>query len=452
MGRRLLSVAGMLPVLLGAVCVLAPGPAPFAETLEGAIATAIQTNPLVNQARARTRAADYDIRQARGGYLPSIDINGGIGPEDSNIKQLKLSGNDNGTLTRREFGLTLRQMIYDGFGTRNEVDRRVSLLEAAEQSTRDVREAVAFDTVQVYLDVLRNRELLVLAEQNVSNHEQVLNNVEQKVRGGVGQRADLEQARGRLALARSVLTARQGQLAESLATYERVVGDIPGELTPPARVASGLVSRGQPDAAAVQSAIGAAITDAESWHPALMQARAELEASEAAIAVARAAYHPRVDLEANSTRNANLAGVEGIRNSNTIMLVGRWNVFRGGSDRAAENAAVERKFAAEENVADVRRVITENIGIALQARAATDARLEYLRAHVEASKQTLEAYKAQFDLGRRTLLDTLNAQNELFTARSNLVSGLYDDLLNQFFVEAAKGRLVSSFGLTPTTP
>jgi len=420
-----------------------------AETLEGAVATALQTNPRMARASAQADAAGHDVREARGGFFPSLDINGGIGAEESDIEQLERTDTAAGTLTRREFGATLRQMIYDGFATSSEVDRRTALLDAAQYNTRDTSESVAFEAVQVYLEVLRGRELVVLAEENVRKHQRVLDDVELKFRRGVGQRADVDQARGRLALARSTLTQREGRLAEALSSYERVVGALPGELAKPARSPSGLLRGGDPDPALVESAIGGALAVAEDRHPALLRARAEREASESAVKVARAAYHPRVDLEANVSRNENLSGVEGLRDSETIMLVGRWNVFRGGSDRAAEQAAVARKLAAEENIADIRRVIAENVAIALKARATTDARIGHLQAHVAASERTVEAYMQQFDLGRRTLLDTLNAENELFNARSNLVGGLYDDLLNQFFVEAAKGQLVSSLGLTP---
>ena len=95
-----------------------------------------------------------------------------------------------------------------------------------------------------------------------------------------------------------------------------------------------------------------------------------------------------------------------------------------------------------------RRIIEENVAIAVQAKATTEARLAYLADYVASTAATLEAYQAQLDLGRRTLLDTLNAQNELFNARSSLSSTEYDDLANYYFIEASKGSLVRALGLS----
>ena len=127
-----------------------------ATTLSEAVNTALSTNPQIARADANSRAAGYDVRQARGGYLPSVDVNSSVGWESSDIKQLSQAGVNQDPLTARQFALTLRQMLFDGFATRHEVDRRLALLSAAEYNATDTRETIAFKTVQVYLDVLAN--------------------------------------------------------------------------------------------------------------------------------------------------------------------------------------------------------------------------------------------------------------------------------------------------------
>ncbi len=93
------------------------------------------------------------------------------------------------------------------------------------------------------------------------------------------------------------------------------------------------------------------------------------------------------------------------------------------------------------------KAISERVAIAVQAKATSEQRLQYLKAHVKSSTETLKSYQAQLRLGRRTLLDSLNAANELFTAQSNLVSGNYEDILNRYFIAASKGTLVKELGL-----
>ena len=134
------------------------------------------------------------------------------------------------------------------------------------------------------------------------------------------------------------------------------------------------------------------------------------------------------------------------------MLVARWNLYRGGADRAQSLSAAERKTEADNKLDDTFRSIAENVAIAMQSRATSESRLVHLRQYVESSQGTLEAYRAQFEISRRTLLDLLNAESELFNARSNLAAGTYDDLTNVYFVEASKGILAGKFGVSGTEP
>ena len=153
-------------------------------------------------------------------------------------------------------------------------------------------------------------------------------------------------------------------------------------------------------------------------------------------------------LRADVNRNRNIGGFPGDSNNESLMLVMRWNIFRGGADQAQERALAERRYAAVDTAANTRRDVEEKVALALQAKATSEDRLESLQDHVKYSAEALDAYQQQLELGRRTLLDTLNAENELFTARSNLVLGRYEDLFNQYAIEAAKGLLVKSLGIT----
>ncbi|MGR8919089.1 MAG: TolC family outer membrane protein [Gammaproteobacteria bacterium] len=416
-------------------------------TLEEAVKQALTTNPEVLGAESEVRAAGFDVKRARAGYLPSLDLRNRYGFEHTNIKQLSVAGNDADDLWRRETGVSVTQLLWDGNATRSEVERRVALLNGAEHSLADTQNALAFLASEAYLDVARHRELLALASENVRYHEQTLRDVQAKLDSGVGNKADVDQATARLALARSTLTAREGVLLEASARYERVVGDQPaGELAVPNATPSGLVNKGVVDEAALAAETSATQAVALESHPAALQSQAGIDAADAQLRGSRSGYHPQVNLEGALNRDNNISGVRGNRNSDSIMVSASWNLFRGGADRALQMAAAERKVVAQEQLDDTRRRIAENVAIAMQARATSEARLDYLRQHVKASEGTLEAYKAQFELNRRTLLDVLNAQNELFNARSNLVFGTYDDLVNVYFVDASKGSLATRFG------
>lgn len=417
-----------------------------ATTIQEAADTALNTHPQVGAAQAQRQSAKNELRQARGGYFPSVDVNAGVGREESNIKSLRSGGLDNRYLTRREFGIKLKQLVFDGFETQSSVERFGALAEAAESDLGDTREEIAFQAVGAFIEMLRHRQLTELAQQNVKDHEVAVEKVRQKV--SLTGNADLHQAQARLSLARSTLASREGRLREAASRYRRVVGTLPGDLVMPERLDSQAVSNGELEPQRLSRLMEETIKDALENHPALKSAQFGVNAASANASGAKAAFFPTVNVELSADRDANLSGVKGVRNNNALMLVGSWNLFRGGSDRARERALAAQREAAKQNLADVRRGIEEQVAIAVQAKATSTARLTPLRAHVDAAERTLEAYQGQLTLGRRSLLDTLNAANELFSARSNLASGLHADLLNQYFVETSKGRLQQHLNVT----
>ena len=422
-----------------------------AATLEDAVRQALTTNPQLTGAAAAVRAAGHDVREARAGYLPSVDLDTRFGEEHSNIKQLRARNNDD-DLWRRESGLTVTQLVWDGMATASEVQRRVALLNSVEHSLQDTQNALAFKAVEAYIDVLRNRDLVELALANVKSHDEVLNNVEAKSGSGVGNKADVAQARARLALAKSTLTARHGGLREAEARYERTIGDAPGELAKPNAVPSGLVKDGAVDPSDLTAATDSAQEEAITQHPAVMRSKADIEAALAVIRAARAGYQPRVDLMGSLRRDNDVGGITGNRDTSSLMLVARWNLYRGGADRAQSLSAAERKTEADNKLDDTLRAIAENVAIAMESRATSESRLIHLQQYVAASQGTLDAYRAQFEISRRTLLDLLNAEDELFNARSNLTAGIYDDLTNVYFVDASKGALAGKFGVSGAEP
>lgn len=416
----------------------------YAKSLNEAVATALSRHPQVLAADATARAARLDVDQARSGYFPTLDVNLGGGRETTESPQLKALGLGSSTLSRREAGVTLTQKLFDGFATRSEVERQSARFSVADYRAADARETVALRVVTVYVELLKNQELVQLARDNIASHQQILQKVQQRVKGGVSQRVDAQQVDARLALARSTLTAREGRLREAEVNYQRLVGEVPRDLKVLSLQPLRLVKGGMIDPELVTQAVRTETDAAFGRNPNIAAAEAEVEAVAAAKRGAHAALLPRVNIELGANRNRNLSGIEGEFNNETAMLVMRWNLFRGGGDQAQEKAFAERHVAARDAAIDVRRQVEENVAVALNAKATSEERLVFLEQHVRSSIEALESYQAQLDLGRRSLLDVLNAESELFTARSNLVAGRYEDILNRYAIEAAKGSLVMS--------
>ncbi len=420
-----------------------------ALSLEEAVRAAVTTHPQVSAAQAERRAAEQEVRQARAGYYPSLELNAGIGREFSSIDQLRAAGLDARAMTRREAGLTLTQTLFDGLATRNHVDAATASLQAADSRATDKREAVALKAVQVYLDVVRARRLVALAEANVASHLDMADKVGLGVRRGVSQRADLQQAMGRLALARSTLVARQAKVLEAETNYARVVGEPPpADLLEPKVAEATFVRAGALNTELLSRSRSEATSVALKENPSLKAALADVDAAAAAARAARAGYMPKIFLEVRADKDRNLSGVKGASNISALMLMAQWNLYRGGADEAREKALVERRFAAQDTALDSRRAVEAGVALSLQSAATSQERLVHLKEYVTESELTLHSYRAQRELGRRSLLDVLNAESELFTARSNLEEARIDTILDHYYVQASQGRLTQSLGLS----
>ncbi len=420
----------------------------YGETLRQVVETALQSHPRVMAAAAQQRAAAQDLAQARAGYLPTVDLNLAGGKENTDSPQVRATGASSVNLVRRESGITISQKLFDGKATSSEIDRQTARASVATSRLAEAREEIALKTAEVYLDVLNNRELVKLGNDNLRAHLQTLEKVRLRVQGGVSQKTDLQQAQGRVALAKSIVSARAGKLRQAETNFQTVVGRLPGDLASLAPKPAAVMGAGAVDTVRLTQSIKLASETALNSNPTLGAANAEVSAAEASVRGAKAPYFPRLNLEASANRNRNIAGITGDFNSEALMLVLRWNLFRGGGDMAQERALAERRFAAVDTAANTRRDVEEKVALALHAKATSEERLESLEDHVKYSAEALESYQQQLELGRRTLLDVLNAESELFTARSNLAVGRYDDLINQYAIEAAKGLLVKSLGIS----
>ena len=407
-----------------------------AQTLPEAVRLALQRNPEVLAAAANARASVALFDQAGAARLPTIDLRGAAGREESENVGLQLSGRDSRTLLRREGSLVLRQNVFDGSQVSSEMERQSYRLDSSRYRLIEAGETVALRAAEAYVEALRDQDLVRLAEENVARHEDLLQKTQFRFKSGVGQRADAEQASARVALARSSLEAARGTAEDSAARFSRVVGRPPSGLGAPPSVAKHL-----PPSSSAAQADG--VENAYGVH----SARAELLAARAGVRSVRADLLPRVDVELSANRNRDVDGVKGPNHDTQAMLVMRYNLFRGGADEARIREAMERETVALETLNNAVQSTEESVARTWSALSASRNRLSPLEAHAIATAQVLEAYRAQFELGKRSLLDLVNAENELFQARSALRTGQGTAQSAEYRVLAAIGALVGSLGL-----
>ncbi|TVT46516.1 MAG: TolC family outer membrane protein [Denitromonas halophila] len=400
-----------------------------AESLREAVQRAVVSNPEVQARWHAYLAAEEEQDVARGGYFPRVDLTASIGRErqsDPGIADRNYS--------RRGATLSLNQMVYDGFATQSEVARLGHAKLTRYFEILDASESVAGETVRAYADVLRYRDLVQLAQENFLRHKEVFDQIEERASAGVGRRVDLEQAGGRLALAESNLLTEASNLHDVSSRYQRLVGELPGDaLQPIGRLAEQLPP-------SVADALRLAYEGHPAFHAAVESVRAATEEAKGK----EAAYQPRVDLRARQSVDYNTDGDVGRHGDSVVELVMNFNLFNGGSDRAAVRQFAQRLNQAKDLRDKSCRDIRQTLSIAYNDVQRLAEQLKYLNQHQLSISKAREAYRKQFDIGQRTLLDLLDTENEYFQARRAYVNGDYDHKVAEARTLGGMGKLLPS--------
>jgi outer membrane protein, adhesin transport system len=398
-------------------------------TLQDAVKKAIVSNPEVQASWHAFLSSRHEQGVARGGYFPRLDLTAGVGREDLNGPNQPST-----SLTRRGAALTLNQMIYDGFATRDEVARLAYAKLVRYYELLDTTESTALEAARAYLDVLRYRELSLLAQENFAEHDRVYSQIQQRVQAGVGRRVDLEQAGGRMALSQSNMLTEASNLHDVSARYLRIVGELPpGEMIAPELLRQGIPPN-----------VEEALRFAYQGNPAFNAAIENVRSAQADARGRQSNFQPRVDLRASKDVAFNDSGVVGRRDDQIIELVLNYNLFKGGSDQALMRQYAERvslsKDLREKACRDVRQTLT----IAFNDINNLNRQLDFLDQHQLAIEKARDAYRQQFDIGQRTLLDLLDTENEYFQARRSYVNATYDHAIAHARTLAGMGNLLTA--------
>lgn len=405
---------------------------PLGVTLKEVAQKAVLNSPEVTSKWHNYKAADEEIGVARGGYFPRVDLTVGSGKES-----LKQPGLGDRSYTRSGYLVSLNQMLFDGFATRNEVRRLDKARLVRYYELLDASENTALEAGRAYLDVLRYRHLVDLAKDNYIQHKATYDQIQRRTQSGVGRRVDLEQAGSRLELADINLVTESANLHDVTARYQRLVGDQPaGSIAAPTQIGSAFPGQAK-----------TALDTLHQKNPALLAAVENIEAAQYEIDTRRAAYSPKVDLRARTDQTNNYLGADGRRDYNVAEVVLSWNLFNGGSDRAREKQTIEKKNIAfdlrEKACRDTRQtlLIAYNDVLRLKEQSSRYAN------QVTLLEKTRDAYRDQFNIGQRTLLDLLDTENELLTARRSAVNADTDLTLAYLRTYAGMGTLLENLGL-----
>jgi adhesin transport system outer membrane protein len=410
------------------------------STLSGAVEEAVMRNPEVVARYHVMTAASEEVKVARGGMYPRLDLRGYIGSET--LEQRDMSpgaGPDRWDTYNVDGGaLTLRQLLFDGFATSKEVKRLKYAKRVRYYELLATAEDAALEATRAYLDVVKYRKLLDLARDNYATHKEVYEHVRQRVEAGIGRGVDLEQAGGRLALAESNLVTEAANLHDVSARFERIVGQQPPDpLQDPASFNGKLPTADELTQGAFRQApeMNAALEN-------IRAARAELKSK-------KGAYWPTLALQASVAhdRNSDNLAFTDRETRGRLELLLNYNLFNGGSDRARVRQYNEKLYESYDLRDKVCRDLRQTTRIAWNDTMKLQDQLQFQDQHQLATAKARDAYRKQFDIGQRTLLDLLDSENELYDARRTYLISEADLEIAHARVLAPTGHLLESLQL-----
>ncbi|HVL56489.1 MAG TPA: TolC family protein [Burkholderiaceae bacterium] len=375
-----------------------------AVPIDEVVRTALQTYPSIALARANTNVARFEIDRARALHYPTIDV---VGAQ-------RLAGAAVNLAQPRA-----RLNLWAGGGIEATIEREQLRTESLATQELATREEVATATAIAYLRVVRARQLLAATRRNLERHQRLTRDFEEIVRIDAGRRYDLIQSRSRQELVQLQVADREAELASALEALARFYPHpIPLDaFALPAPMPSPVGVIGE---AAIES------------HPQVVASRQQLQTAEANIEVAKAARRPRVDVEA--TAGAHRA----------TQLVLSWPAFDLGA-AAAESAAAAAVIGANAAVAENMRTIAERQRMAMREWESAGRREAIARGQIAVAEEVVEVYRAQFQIGRRNLLDLLNAYAELANAELTFEAAGVDRAIARHQIESAVGRLAEFY-------
>lgn len=400
-----------------------------AETLQDAVKYLLKANPEIRAQSYNRMAKDLEVRQAKAGYLPTIDLYAGTGYDRHYRPVYDHNYPDFATIS-------VRQNVFRFFGTQSEVERQEARVMSSAYLLQGSAENIALQAAKVYLNVLKSKQLYDLAQENLVNHRRIFDQVSLRSESGVDRRADSDQVTGRVALAKSNLAAAQANLLDASTDYQATIGYLPGELVMPESVASAIP-------ATVEEAENLALKN----NPTIKSSKADLEARNKQYETAKSQLYPSFDIAIDYKYQWDLNNNPGKEENFSAMALVSFNVFNGGWNRARIGQTTYEVNEAEEISRNTMKQTVQSVRLSWESNKVSSERVTYLEEYVKSAGQTADAFAAQWNIGRRTMFDLLDTQAEFINAKVSLLNAKFDKMYSEYRILNGMGKLIPSLGL-----
>lgn len=403
-----------------------------AQSLGDELSVLLADSPEINSLRNQVYAADEGIDEAFAGFLPTVDVSGDFGYEHTEEPTNNVAIGEDVDLMRRRVTATLRQRLFDGWGTEANYNSAELSREVAVATLENNTQDLMFQGARAYLEVLRSIALIDLAEQNVAVIQTQLNLETERVERGSGITLDELQAKTRLQIAQERTVAFQGMLDQQMARYRRLFGHDP--------MPSSMMVPDVPEAE-IPATLAEAVAIAEAENPRVFGSDFNVQLADEARTQARAGYYPNVDLVGRANWEEDVDGTEGVRRDAAVIVEANWQIFSGFATDAAVGRSAYQYVAAVNDRAAIGRIVVRDTELAWEQYMTSRERVALLENAVNIAVEVHGARVRLRDAGQETVLNVLDAQNDVFNAQINLEGARFDMYLGVYRLLQAMGRL-----------
>lgn len=407
-------------------------------SMQDAIETAIMSNPEIMQAQYNTEAIQFEREQAQSLYYPRIDVETSAGIrrlENNTRRNLGIANNE---LYPLEAQGTIDWTMFDFGRRRGELLRQAARVDGASLRVVERSEFIALQVARQYLDVMLQQRIAAASEDNRAFHEALVSDLEQGVAQESISIADLQQAQERLQS--SIVREEEAKQALEVAqnSLRRLAGiSIDQPALPPDLLSSMPTSR--------DMAIGMARTD----NPLVREAQADVDAAHGLVMAAKGEFFPTVGVDVRGRIGEDIDGFAGETNDVQARVYLRWNIFDGGRKRGNYQEMVHRASQARYRLHEMTRRAEEDAANAWTTLEAEQNIGKALARQSEVADDLLLSYRSQFDVGRRSLLDVLDAQNTRYNTQVRFETSRFSEIFARYQVLASTNRFLTAINIAP---
>ncbi|MFN2101282.1 TolC family protein [Altererythrobacter sp. MF3-039] len=409
-----------------------------ATTLQEAVEVAMMANPEILQAQFNKEAIEFERRQAEGLYAPRVDIEASAGIRRLENNTRRTLGIADDELYPLEANIRGDWTLIDFGRRRGELLRQAARVDGASLRVEERSEFIALQIARQYFDVMLQQRVVAAAQDNVLFHETLSNDLAEGVRQQSISVADQQQAEERLQSALVRQTEAIEDLENAKTALRRLTGLDIGNVVAPPDLSGNL-------APTVDAAVGLARLN----NPLVNEAQADVDAAHGLERSAKGDLYPTIGVEVVGRVGEDIDGFQGETNDIMGRAYIRWNVFDGGINRAKHQEMVRRASQSRYRLHEVQRLAEEDVRSAYTAMTAQTNITSQLTRQSQVSDDLLLSYRSQFNVGRRSLLDVLDAQNTRFNTQVRLETARFSKQFAEYQALAATNVLLESLQVAP---